>query len=231
MAEHLEEASYRALEEMLADDEEEILLELDGDHERSVDDIQDAGRRRGLDVYAMLGLPPTATHEEVKQAYKRLSGKYSKLRPSSAQRNRPSSADAQRQRQRQSERADLAPAPLAGERAEFVPPSAHVPTARAAAAAGEEEEEDKCQGKSIDPFAMMEAELVDKGYARELVRKALSNVGYSSVREAEAVLGQWGHAPSGVTPPKISPPTPTNFKYKYTHNIYIHSYVCMYVCM
>jgi hypothetical protein len=105
-------------------------LELDGDHERSVDDIQDAGRRRGLDVYAMLGLPPTATHEEVKQAYKRLSGKYSKLRPSSAQRNRPSSADAQRQRQRQSERADLAPAPLAGERAEFVPPSAHVPTAR-----------------------------------------------------------------------------------------------------
>ena len=115
---------------MLADDEEEIFLELDGDHERSVDDIQDAGRRRGLDVYAMLGLPPTATHEEVKQAYKRLSGKYSKLRPSSAQRNRPSSADAQRQRQRQRERADLAPAPLAGERAEFVPPSAHVPTAR-----------------------------------------------------------------------------------------------------
>ena len=99
VAELLEEAGYRALQGVLESEEEELFLEVDGEEERSAADIEDAGRRQGVDVYAMLGLPPNASPEEVKEAYKRMARKYAKVRPSSAQRNRPSSADAQRARQ------------------------------------------------------------------------------------------------------------------------------------
>lgn len=99
VAELLEEAGYRALQQVLESEEEELFLEVDGEEERSAADIEDAGRRQGVDIYAMLGLPPNASAEEVKEAYKRLARKYAKVRPSSAQRNRPSSAEALRARQ------------------------------------------------------------------------------------------------------------------------------------
>lgn len=88
----LEEAGYRALQQMLESQEEDLFLEVEGEPDRSGVDIADEGRRKGIDIYAMLGLPPNASAEEVKQAYKRLTGRYAKARPSSAQRNRPSSS-------------------------------------------------------------------------------------------------------------------------------------------
>jgi len=177
VAELLEEAGYRALEQVLASEEEELFLEVDGEEERSAHEIEDAGRRKGVDIYAMLGLPPNASPDDVKEAYKRMARKYAKERPSSAQRNRPSSAEAQRARQRRDEALSAAdtPAALDGERVEYVPGGGGaaparpppVPAPLEAAGVGAPDKAGEGEGEEEDPFEKMERQLVDKGYKRE----------------------------------------------------------------
>ena len=186
VAELLEQAGFNEIAKMMEEDEQ-IYLEFDGEFqsEFSAEDMQAAAERKGVDIFAMLGLRPDATPSEVKQAYKRLAGKYAKVRPSSAQRNRPSSAEAQQRRKRQ----QLSDGPLAGDRVEYAPAEPPKPEQPVPAPSPPPEQAEE------DVFEKMEQELVERGYGREAVRKSLGQVGYSSVADAEVLLREWGHAP------------------------------------
>jgi hypothetical protein len=205
VAELLEQAGFNVIQDMM-DDDDEIFLEVDGEEGRSAEDIQATAQRKGVDIYALLGLPPDATAQQVKDAYKRLAGKYASLRPSSAQRKRPSSAEARRPGQRHEEGDAMGlQASLDGERVEYVPPSMRGRTSvsgageaspKAAAHAGGEGAEAL---EEEDAVHKVERQLVAMGYA--------SHVLYASVHVRMHVRASV--MPSQPPNPKPTPETQT----------------------